>query len=71
MFHGLDDERRAHKILLGKPENKRPCGRAKIRWEDNIWNLKAVDYESDWKTHVQDRVSWCVYVLAAMNLRVP
>ena len=60
------------KILLGKPEGTRPRSRPKIRWEDNIIrDLKEVDYEGDWKTLVQDRVTWRAYVLAAMNLQVP
>ena len=47
-------------------------GRPKIKWEDNIiWDLKEVDYEGDWKTLAQDRVTWSAYILAAMNLRVP
>ena len=53
----IGDERRAHKLLLEKPEGKRPLGRPKIRWEDNItWDLKEVDYESDWKVLAQDRI---------------
>ena len=32
----MGDGRNAHKLLLGKPEGKRSCGRRKIRWEDNI-----------------------------------
>ena len=68
----MGDGRRAHKILLGKPERTRPRGRPKIRWEDNIIrDLKEVDYEGDWKTLALDRVTWPAYVLAAMNLRVP
>ena len=40
------DGKRAHKLLLGKPEGKRPCDRPRIRWEDNIiWDLK--DYEDN------------------------
>ena len=42
----IGDGRRAHKFLLGKPEEKCPRGRPKIRWEDNtIWDLKEMDYE--------------------------
>ena len=38
---------------------------------DNIIrDLKEVDYEGDWKALAQDRLTWCAYVLAAMNLRV-
>ena len=62
------DGRRAHKFLLGKPEGKRLRGRPKIRWEDNIiWYLKQMIG----KKLAQDRVMWCTYVLAAMNLRIP
>ena len=34
MFAWMGDGRRAHKLLLGKPEGKCPCGSMKIRWED-------------------------------------
>ena len=58
----MEDGRRAHKILPGKPEWTRPRGRWKIRWEDNIIrNLVEVDYEGDWKTLAQDRVTWRAY----------
>ena len=68
----MGDARRVHKILVGKPEGKRPRGRLKIRCEDNIIkDLKGVDYEGDWKILAQDRMKWRAYVLAAMNLRVP
>ena len=47
----MGDGKRAHQILLGKPEGSRPRGRPKIRCEDNIIrDLKEVDYEGDWKT---------------------
>ena len=59
-------------LLLGKPESKRPRGRPKIRWENNIiWDLKEVEYESDWKTLAQDRVTCRAYVLAAINPQIP
>ena len=64
--------RRAHKILLEKPEGTHPCGKPKISWEDNIiTDLKEVDYEGVWKTLAQDKVTWHAYVLSAMNFRVP
>ena len=38
----------AHKLLIGKPERKRPAGRSKMSWEDNIiWSLVKVDYYCD------------------------
>ena len=68
----MGDGRSANKILLGKPEGTRPRGRPKIKWENNIVrDLKEVDYEGDWNTFAQDRVTWIAYVLTAMNLRVP
>ena len=49
-----------------------PCGRPKIRWEDNIiMDLKEIDYEGDWKTLSRDMVTMPAYVLVAMNLWVP
>ena len=58
--------------LLGKHEGKRPATRPKIKWENNIiWNLKEIDYEFDWKTLSQVRVTWRAYILAVMNLRIP
>ena len=68
----MGDERRAYKLFLGKPEGKCPCGRLKIRWEDNIiCDLKEEDYEGDWKTLSQNRVTWRSYVLVTMNLQIP
>ena len=54
----MEDQRRAHRLLIGKPEGKRPRDKPKIRWEDNIiLDLKEVDYEGEWKTLAQDRVT--------------
>ena len=60
-----------HFHSLIEPKETRLRARPKIRWEDNIVkDLRVLDYEDDWKTLTQDRVTWCAYVLAAMNLRV-
>ena len=54
----IENERKAHKIFLAKLEGTHSRGRPKIRLENNIIrNLKEVDYEGDWKTLVQDRVT--------------
>ena len=46
----MGDGKRAHKILLGKPEGKRQRARPKTRWKDNIiWDLKGLVHEGDWK----------------------
>ena len=45
----MGDGGRTHNLHLEKPNRKRPSGRPKIRWEDNIiWDMKEVDYEGDW-----------------------
>ena len=63
----MGNERGAWKLLVGKPEGKRPGGR-----ENNInHDLREVDYTGDdWRTLAEDREVWRAYVHAAMNLRV-
>ena len=68
----MGNERGVRKILEGKPEGKRPVGRPRMKWENNInHDLREVDYTGDdWKTLAQDRDVWRAYVRTAMNLRV-
>ena len=58
---------------MGKPEGKRPLGRPKRRWEDNIkMDLQEVLCRGmDWIELVQDRDRWQTLVNAVMNHRVP
>ena len=65
--------RGVYRVLVGNPEGKRPLGRPKHRWEDNIkMDLQEVGYGGiDWIELAQDRESWLVLVNAVMNLRVP
>jgi hypothetical protein len=60
-------------MLVGRPEGKRPLGRPRRRWVDNIkMDLREVGWNgSDWIDLVQDRDQWRSYVNAVMNLRVP
>ena len=62
-----------YRVLVGKPEGKRPLGRPGPRWEDNIeMDLQEVGCEEmDWFDVAQDRDSWRALVNALMNLRVP
>ena len=62
-----------HRVLVGKPEGKRPLGRSRRRWQDNIkMDLQEVGCEgTDWIDLVQDRDRWRVLVKAVMYLRVP
>jgi hypothetical protein len=60
-------------VLVWKPEGKRPLGRPRRRWEDNVkMDLQEVGWGGiDWFELAQDRDSWRVLVSAVMNLRVP
>jgi hypothetical protein len=62
-----------YRVLVGKPEGKRPLGRPRCRWEDNIkMDLQEVGWEGKgWIDLVQNRGEWRAVVNAAMNLRVP
>jgi hypothetical protein len=62
-----------YRVLVGKPEGKRPLGRPRHRWEDNIkMDLQEVGCEGmDWIKLVEDRDSWRALVNAVMNLWVP
>jgi len=62
-----------YRVLVGKLEGKRPLGRPRCRWEDNIKvDIQEVRYEGmDWIELAQDRDRWRALVNAVMNLRVP
>jgi hypothetical protein len=65
--------RNAYRILVGKPEEKRPLGRPVRTWEDNIkMNLREIEWGStDWTELAQDRDRWRALVHTAMILRFP
>jgi len=61
-----------HRVLVGKPEGKRPLGRPRRRWVDNIkMDLREVGRGGDWMVLSQDRDRWRALVNTVMNLRVP
>jgi len=66
-------ERVVYRVLVGKPGGKRPLGRSRRRWVDNIrMDLQEVGFGyMDWIGLVQDRDRWQTLVSAVMNLRVP
>jgi hypothetical protein len=65
--------RNAYRILVGKPEGKRPLGRPRRRWVDNIkMDLREIGWDGvDWIELAQDRDQWRALVNTVMNLRVP
>jgi len=73
VYSKLGEERGVYRALLGKTEGRRPLGRPRRRWVDNI----RVDLQEvrcghmDWMRLAQDRDRWRTLVSAVMNLRVP
>ena len=60
-----------NRFLVGKPEGKRPLGRPRRRWVDNIRLQEVGCGYMDWIWLAQDRDGWRMLVSAVMNLRVP
>ena len=69
----MGKRRGVYRILVVKPEGKRPLWRSRRRWEDNIkMDLQKVGGGvMDWMELAQDRDRWWAFVNAVMNLRVP
>jgi len=69
----MGEERGVYRVLVGKPEGRRPLGRPRRRWADNIMmDLQEVGCGyMDWIGLAQDRDRWRTLVSAVMNLRVP
>ena len=69
----MGEETAVHRVLVGKPEGKRPLGRPRRRWEDNIkMDLQEVGGAcGGWMELAQDRDMWRALVNTVMNFRVP
>jgi hypothetical protein len=69
----VGEGRDVHRVLVGKPEGKRPLRRPRRRWEDNIkMDLQEVGGGcGDWMELAQDGFRWRALVNTARNLRVP
>ena len=69
----MGEDRGVQRVLVGKPEGKRPLGRPRRRWEDNIqMDLQEVgEGRGDWMELVQDKDRWRALVGTARDFRVP
>jgi hypothetical protein len=69
----MGEGRGVYRVLVGRPEGKRPLGRPRCKWEDSIkMNLREIGINgANWIRLVQDRVQWWAFVSTVMNLRVP
>jgi hypothetical protein len=70
---GTHGGRGVDRVLVGRPEGKRPLGMPRHRWEDNIkMDLREIVINGpNWILLAQDRVQWRDFVNTVMNLRVP
>jgi transposase len=69
----MGEGRGVYRVLVGRPEGKRPLGRPRRRWEDNIKMVLrdiGID-EANWLQLAQGRVRWWAFVNTVMNLPVP
>jgi hypothetical protein len=69
----MGEGRYVHRVLVGRPEGKRPLGRPRRRWQENIRiDLRAIGIdEANWIQLAQDRVHWRAFVNTVMKLLVP
>jgi hypothetical protein len=69
----MGEGRGAYRVLVGRPEGKRPLGRPRRRWEDNIkMDLGEIGTDgANWIRLAQVRVQWRAFVNTVMNIRVP
>jgi hypothetical protein len=62
-----------YRVLVGRPEDKRPLERPRRRWEDNIkMDLREIGIDgANWIRLAQEKVQWRTFVNTVMNLRIP
>jgi hypothetical protein len=69
----MGEGRSVYRVLVGRPEGKRPVGRPRCRWEDNIkMDLMEIGIDgANWIQMAQYRIQWWASVKTVMNLRIP
>jgi hypothetical protein len=69
----MGEGRGIYRVLVKRPKGKRPLGRPRHRWEDNIkMDLRELGIDGvNWVWIVEDRVQWRAFVNTAVNLQVP
>jgi hypothetical protein len=68
----MGETRNAYRILVGEPEEKRPLGRPRRRWDNIKTDLREKGWDGmDWIELAQDRDQWRALVNTVMNLRIP
>jgi hypothetical protein len=69
----MGENMKAYRTLVGMPEGKRPLGRPRRRWADNIkMDFREIDWDGvDWIDMAQDRDQWRALVNTVLNLRIP
>jgi hypothetical protein len=69
----MGKKKNVYRLMVRKPEGKRPLGRPRRRWKDNIkLNVVEIGWGGvDWTGLAQDRYKWRALVIAVINLRVP
>jgi hypothetical protein len=69
----MGEGRGVYRLLVGRPEGKRPLGRSRLRWEDHIkMDLREIGIDGAIRIQLaQDRVQWRPFLSTIMNLRVP
>jgi transposase len=69
----FNDDNGVYRVLVGRPEGKRPLGRPRRKWEDNIkMDLRDLGIDgANWIQLAQDKVQWRAFVNTVMNFRLP
>jgi hypothetical protein len=69
----IEEGRGVYRVLVGRPEGKRPTGRPRHRWEDNTkMDIREIEIDgANWIRLAQFRIQWRAFVITLMNLRVP